>query len=480
MNTKADKSEQTSDFEDIIFKYSTRIKGEIGTVYFKNEIPEKKLDNAIKNYGDDIDAANVITLNDSTLFGNGKEGFIITKAGFYYKASFEKPVKINFSKLLDVDIEENRVPGKSKSDKIETELYINQTDQTFTIKINSSHINEQELYEFLCIVIDLNAEGKVDETDKIVILEDMPQDVKLNYLKAIIHCILSDNNEIDASSLSEIQTLMTQLNFDAELRQEVRSFIAEMKETAVYIEELLENMEQGVPKGSGEDALKVSLVKDVIRVNRVRFGSYSAYEFRNILELTNRYNIDDEQLGVIEQGIINDEKIMRGEVEDDQIINNAKELSSKASAVGIPIAAIYMSGSVAGLSAAGLTSGLAALGLGGILGLSSMVTGIGVVVIAGVGVYKGVKWVTSGSERSKTQKREFFIQEIIKNNQKTINNLAEDVNYFAEQVVDVTEQAELNKQKLHKLGRELTVFSQAIKTLQAKGVDLEEVLQRDG
>lgn len=55
-------------------------------------------------------------------------------------------------------------------------------------------------------------------------------------------------------------------------------------------------------------------------------------------------------------------------------------------AVGIPIAAVYVSGSVIGLSAAGITSGLAALGLG--LG---MVPGIGVAVLLGTGVFLGVR-----------------------------------------------------------------------------------------
>ncbi len=55
-------------------------------------------------------------------------------------------------------------------------------------------------------------------------------------------------------------------------------------------------------------------------------------------------------------------------------------------AAGVPIAAVYVSGSVIGLSAAGITSGLAALGLG--LG---MVPGIGVAVLLGTGVFLGVR-----------------------------------------------------------------------------------------
>lgn len=63
-----------------------------------------------------------------------------------------------------------------------------------------------------------------------------------------------------------------------------------------------------------------------------------------------------------------------------------KAAAAGLAAVGIPIAAVYVSGSVIGLSAAGITSGLAALGLG--LG---MVPGIGVAVLMGIGAFLGVR-----------------------------------------------------------------------------------------
>src|SRR5690606_4862491 len=199
-----------------------------------------------------------------------------------------------------------------------------------------------------------------------MILEDMHEDVKLNYVKAIVQFVMKENEEIDPKSLSEIQTLMAQLNFDAELRHKIRSYVAE---PSLTINELLEKMIVNIPRGS-ETAVEISLVKDMIRVHRAKGADTPALEVESIVNLAKRYAIDENQITVIEQGIKNDEKIMRGEVKDDQIIKNAKELSARAASVGVPIAAIYMSGSVVGLSAAGLTSGLAALGLGGVLGLS--------------------------------------------------------------------------------------------------------------
>lgn len=100
-------------------------------------------------------------------------------------------------------------------------------------------------------------------------------------------------------------------------------------------------------------------------------------------------------------------------------------------ALGVPIAAVYLSGSVIGLSAAGITSGLAWLSLGGILGLSSMLTGIGVVILIGAGTYAGARRLMGGRERELKKQRERMIQEVIKRHQKAIADLADDRNTIA-------------------------------------------------
>jgi uncharacterized tellurite resistance protein B-like protein len=72
-----------------------------------------------------------------------------------------------------------------------------------------------------------------------------------------------------------------------------------------------------------------------------------------------------------------------------------KVAAAGLAAVGVPIAAVYASGSIIGLSAAGITSGLAALGLG--LG---MVPGIGVAVLLGTGVFLGVRALLDAASQS--------------------------------------------------------------------------------
>src|SRR5699024_2612375 len=124
----------------------------------------------------------------------------------------------------------------------------------------------EQLHLFLKEVIYFVKEDLIDETDKIMIVEDMPDSVKVNYVKAIVQFIFEENEEIDGNSLSEIQTLMAQLAFDVSLRQEVRAYIAKSDDT---LEDIIQKMITDIPRGS-EGALNISLIKDMIRVYRVK------------------------------------------------------------------------------------------------------------------------------------------------------------------------------------------------------------------
>jgi hypothetical protein len=146
-------------------------------------------------------------------------------------------------------------------------------------------------------------------------------------------------------------------------------------------------------------------------------------------------------------------KVMR-----DGLDNNAAEKALKSAAgglaaVGIPIAAVYFSGSVIGLSAAGITSGLAAVGLG--LG---MVPGIGVAVLIGTGVFLGVKYLLGDSketkEKQRTLEKERKAQLVIKNLQEAINVIIERIAGLDESVGKLEEDRQalmLLKERLQRL-----------------------------
>jgi len=452
------------------------ITSEEKSFYFHTDIPEKKLANAIESFAKNVAPSQVVALCDSTLFGSAKDGFLITTAAFYCKEMAEDPISFDFIDISSINLSRDNKGISSINIFFEdkSSLVIKKT----AIKYN--YLDADKFVKFIEKIIKSKDMAVVSDSDKMVIIEDMPEAVKIAYVNTTVNLVYEDDGQIDKKELAEIQLLMTRLNLSAEERHNIREYVSAPNTPT---NDFMEIMNTNCPNGS-EEGLHISLLKDLIQIYRSTNDITVDIDDKgdgNILDddvfisyIAKSYDISKDEVAVIEQSIINDELILAGKVNDKMIVKNAKDLAAKAGAVGLPIAAVYLSGSVIGLSAAGISSGLATLGLGGLLGLSSMVTGIGVAVLIGVGTYKGARWILGGSERKKTTKREFFIGEVINNNQKTISNLAEDINFFGVRLVEMTRTSEINKALVEKYGKQLTAFSNVMSTLQDRGHNLEE------
>jgi hypothetical protein len=106
---------------------------------------------------------------------------------------------------------------------------------------------------------------------------------------------------------------------------------------------------------------------------------------------------------------------------DNAAIEGLKSAVAGLAGVGIPMTAVYFLG-VPGLSAAGITSGLAALGLG--LG---MVPGIGVAILLGTGIFWGVSylldWGNQGAKAELQAERQRRARLAIRNLQDAIDQM---------------------------------------------------------
>lgn len=117
-------------------------------------------------------------------------------------------------------------------------------------------------------------------------------------------------------------------------------------------------------------------------------NNYAPEERSVIADFALELKVNSEQLSAIEDYVkaIDDYKNMGLSTKELKKIGG--EVSAGLAAAGVPIAAVAISGSVWGLSTAGIVSGLAALGLG-----FGLVPGIGMVAVIGVASYFGVRWL---------------------------------------------------------------------------------------
>lgn len=456
-------------FSNLVEEAIQGIAHKMSDLYRSPSIPEKKLKNATDGYGKKVEKDRVLYLYDDTVFGSATDGFLVTDSAFHYSSN-GTVASVRFNEIKGVRVEEdpsNKNPFKRRN------VVVSLPSGDVACNESWTALNVDGLERFFTLAMELGAAGRTKQVDGYVIVEEMPDPVKLAYLGLLVWFTFQGDQRIDDRELSELQVLMTQLRCSAELRHKVRAFIGQPDKLDAAA--LFADMQASTPSGSGQ-ALGLSLVKDAVRLFRATAAG-AAMEQQGVMALANLVGVKPEQVGVLEDACMQDELILKGEISDSQITTMAKTFAAKASAVGVPVAAVYLSGSVTGLSAAGITSGLSALGLGGLLGLSSMVTGIGVAIVVGVGVYKGVQWIAGGTERDKASRRELMLQEVLRIHQKSIANLAEDVAYFAQTLVGLMVDAERNKARISKLTNELGMFATAIKLLREKETGIEGALE---
>jgi len=426
-------------------------------IYIVPDIPEKKLNNALKSYGSDVSYESVLALYDDTLFGSASDGFLFTGE----KMLHNKYGVFLYSDIESVEyVEEITTNDKGKEKKEEWIIIKTKEGKTNKLTYGLMNIDKKKFTEFLNKIITEFEEYK--EEDQLKEIADMPDELKIAYLKIIVNMTFIDDEEIDEKELAELFLLMTRLELNKDSRFEIRRYITEIsKESLENIENLVETIKNN-SEVSHHKSLMISLVKDLINVYFSTKDTMNR-DFKFLDDNRELFEISDEEIELAYDTVENDYKLLKEDLDDDAIKKNAKELASKAAAAGVPLAAVYISGSVIGMSAAGITSGLAALGMG-----MGMTGGLAVVGIIGVLSYKGMKHLTGANELDKYKTRELMLHEVIKQTQKTISLIIDDINYIVEKLNDVLLKHAEQKEKIQKLMKMVAQFQGALKSVDSK------------
>lgn len=396
-------------------------------IYIAPNIPEKKLNKAIKSFKYEGNPENIIALLDTTLLGSGSDGLMFTGEKVIFKPAYFDPHHIQYEAITDVNV----IFEKSKAETA--------TIVTESAKIQLEYISSScDLVELEKILKHVSKEfDEYTEQRQVVPLEEMDEQLKLAYLKIIINMTYENDQVIDKKEMAEIFLLMNRLGLKQETRFEIRSYMFapdQLQETSILFDELNKNVMDGQLH-----TVHISLAKDLINIY-FSTQSRDLGKFNFLNKNRNLLNIKDSDLDIVVLALETDYKLLEDDFTDDKMTAAFKELSAKAAAVGTPLAAVYLSGSVIGMSAAGMTSGLAMLGMGGLLGFSSMATGIGVAILIGVGAYAGVKKITGSDELSNYKRKQLMLNEVIKQTQDTISTILDDINYITSKLNGTIEQ----------------------------------------
>jgi uncharacterized tellurite resistance protein B-like protein len=268
----------------------------------------------------------------------------------------------------------------------------------------------------------------------------IPEGDRKAFYAALFSIAVADGS-IDKEELHLVFESMILEGMSQASQKEVYGYIIEPPQLSYSLERL----------AHADDLLRFGIMINLVDVAWAD-DILTAEEEEAIALAQKKLRITDEQMQEIGGFIKKTKRIHERGLDDNYAADTMKGAVAGLTSVGIPIAAVYFSGSVVGLSAAGITSGLAALGIGGVLGLSSMVTGIGIAVVIGAGAYMGInKLLDTGGKRKKEKLRkeqERKAQMVIQNLQATINTLLAKIN-------DLMTDTDANREAIHTLNERL-------------------------
>lgn len=297
-------------------------------------------------------------------------------------------------------------------------------------------------------IISENTEDEFSERNQITPLEDLDDKAKYTYIKILCNYALSDDDIIDSKEYAEIINFIVRVKLDKSYRIPLRMYMMGEEEQQ-STSELLHYLEEACYEEEFELIVK-SLVKDIISIFMLKKDkNWEDDQF--IVKITEKYNISYDQIVFFISSYKQTQDILTNRLDDKEIAKKYIDLNTKAGIAGIPLAALFLTGT-GGVSAAGITSGFSILGMSSIIGISSLFSGIGTLAIFGLVSYQGLQTIMGVKGQQKNNKhRELMLKEIVKNKQLQLQYLIEDNNSLIEQLANAILLNEENSEKIKKL-----------------------------
>ncbi len=211
-------------------------------------------------------------------------------------------------------------------------------------------------------------------------LEEYSENEQVAYL-SILSAICYADKEFGDKEKGQLDSLLAQLEISDIEKAKIYSSVFNLPH-----ENKLANLE--AIQNLGDTELKYTLISDLCLFSLVD-EKFTDEEYQYILGIGELLEISQEQVDAIKSVQENLYRIKDIPSNSERLKRVIKDSTANLAGVGVPIGAIAASGSVFGLSAAGMTSGLAALGA--LVGGGMLAGAVVVVPAIAVGSAYGVK-----------------------------------------------------------------------------------------
>lgn len=408
------------------------------------DIPEKNLINASVSIAEGIDPNTIIALIDTSLMSNGKSGVVFTGAEMYLKTTFDSVKKIPFENIISAEYDSDRTIN-NKGKVIEYHRVIVSYENGEDIEFSSEQFDSDLPYKLIAKLLnDFNKRvDNISSKNQVVQISQMSPEILELYFRIVIAYLKDDDGIIDSKEYKELIGLMTKIKVSKQLANDLRKYRFEDREE-LTIEELIDQLKTQTNKDNfSEAAVEQTLAMDIIGMNSDKLDSIKDDEV--LVRMLNRLNISDKQLKFIVRKIKADKEIIESRMTDSEIKEVNKELAAVASGAGLVALGLLTSG------------GTVYLG-----------------IIAGFGVYRGIKYFSGTGEAEKFGIRIQTLNDRISQLRIANAYIIEDINWLSQKMTDFALKLRKSNELSSELYKELELIINQNQSLADAGSLIED------
>lgn len=397
------------------------------------DIDKKNLNECLKYIVNDIDEEYILAFGNA----NFHHGFVFTGEKLYFSNDKNKEVVLfsdlsfaEYDKKNNNDDNEYRLGDQItlvlKNRKI---MYLRECMLGFNCKIMETLLNG---------IVELVSQGaEIKSTKQNTSLDRIPEEAKLLYLKVLCNYAYINDNVIDSDEYAAIQRVIVRINAHPDVRLNIREYMTNI-ENKEKTGNILYKLKNGVDYGTF-DIIRYSLMQDVLYLFYITYNHKDWTNDGFVGGMLNTLRLLPEQIDLMINAVELHQKMIVEDSDVSQLKKEIDHMKDMSKILRIPLMTLYCSGSVYSVDSYNK-------------------------------IFGGKKKANLAIEKQ----RELILQTVIKNTQKTVNNLVEDTNLITQRLIEEINKGELSKEKINQLTLVLSKITKSAR----KTVINSEIIQK--
>lgn len=392
----------------------------------------------------DKNIADYILVMSYTKTGN----FVLTGNAFYFDNYLQNGLQCII--LADIASANAKIGGTFSTDKI---FLKKKNGEEIQLDGCIDGIDVNKFVQILMYIV-INAQQGNDDfsiSKQGILSYELPDELKVLYLKILCNYSYINDQLIDADEYNAISRFSVRMELGSDVRTELRKYM-NSTEVREKTGSLIKKIKSLVVNNSGQwDALRYSLMQDAISIHNIQNKDQVWTEDGFIGSLMEVCNLCPRQIDAMNIAVDLNARMQQKDADIKALKKEWSELIKhiRYTNAYVPGAYLFCSGSIYGIDA-----------------------------------YINFFKKDDTSEKAINKQRVLILQEIIINNQKTMNVLIDDMNYLAEQLELAVNESNVNKEKYKKLINRLKAANQGLKMdtekKQAECSSVEKTSENEG